>query len=46
MDLKADIERRADSLLAHLAAKPRTALVLSALAAGLFVAGVLIGTGL
>ena len=46
MDLKADIERRADSLLAHLAAKPWTALVLSVVVAGLFVAGVLIGAGL
>ena len=46
MDLKADIEQRADSLLAHLAAKPRTALVLVAVAGGLFLAGLLVGTGL
>ena len=37
------IERRADSLLFVLANKPWTALVLAAVAAGLFVAGVLIG---
>ena len=46
MDLKADIERRADSLLAHLAARPRTALVVVFVAAGLFVAGVLVGARL
>lgn len=46
MAIHDNIERRADSLLAYLAAKPWTALVLAAVAAGLFVAGVLIGEGL
>ena len=46
MDEKRDIERRADSLLAHLAAKRWTALVLVVVAVGLFVAGMIVGARL
>ena len=43
MNIHDNIERRADSLLAHLAAKPWTALVLVALAGGAFLVGYVVG---